>query len=504
MVELKIDTIRRLINDRENKNVDFKLQVDFTIPQQRVGLAKDVVAFSNAEGGTIIVGIEDKTRDIKGIKSPLDHDQIVQSITDLTDPPVDISVDSVKIDGVLIGIITIPRGKMVHQLRQDRTIYLRRDGVNSKATPDEIILISDEREYSSRVYLSEPEKFFSIDNTLFMLTGEELPYRKIEKRGGLRQLAESPVFLPEFSRWTSAPEFGNTKGSLMVSYPNFGYLKHKEFVEQISKVETQLNALSRYLDLGAQTILHWSISSYGALCYGCGSDTLLKALDDGELGVISIVACGDFRGSDQRRSFFLLICGYCKSKEGDMTLVQDREVRLYLSTIPFSTGWFRVLFSPFLDEDKIPFSTLSYELVHPRLRVWHSMIRPRLVVPIRGVVGRYKYLSIHEPMIGAAIADTKWFNPNLYVITNEWKRADVERDPFSDTIFERIKNEREINECPVELMNECVVSLTNPVPSYDDIASRETTGFYLPLIKHLELEVTGHTVHVLGLNASPK
>ena len=56
---------------------------------------------------------------------------------------------------------------------------------------------------------------------------------------------------------------------------------------------------------------------------------------------------------------------------------------------------------------------------------------------------------------------------------------------------------------PIELLNECVVSLTNPIPSYDDIESRKIKGFSLPLVKHLELEVIGHTVHVLGLNASP-
>lgn len=500
-----VDDIRDLINNRENKDVDFKETIDFTNQKHRNGLAEDSVAFGNAAGGTIIIGVEDSTRAVKGMATPLNHDQIIQSITDLTDPPVDISVDSVDIDGVLVGIIKISRGKTVHRLRKDRTVYLRRDGINYKATPEEIILLSDERDYSSRVYLSEPEKLYSSNNGVFIFSEEERPYRKIAKRGGLRNLAECPVFLPEFSRWTSAPEFGDTKGSLLVSYPNFDYVKHKEFVEQVGKVETQLNMLARYLDLGPPAILQWSISSDGALCYGCGSDTLLKALDDGEMGAISVIACGDFRGSNQQRSFILLISGYCKARDGNMTIVQDREVRLYLSAIPFSTGWFHALFCPVLDEDMIPFSTLSYELIHPRLRVWRPLSVPRLAIPIRGVVRRYKYQSMHEQLIGAVIADTKWFTPRLYKIGNEWRGGNVGQDRgFSNKVFDMVDREREIMECPIELLNECIVSLTNPIPSYGDIESSEIKSFYLPLIKHLELKVIGHTVHVLGLNASPK
>jgi hypothetical protein len=149
-----------------------------------------------------------------------------------------------------------------------------------------------------------------------MLSGslrEEQPYRKIVKRGGLEELAASPVFLPEFSRWISAPEFGDTQGSLMVSYYDLDYLKHDDFIAQVANVENQLRLLARYLDFGLQDVLNWSISSHGIMCYGRGSETLQKALDNGELGVISVTGCGEFRGSNQQRSFLLLMCGYCKS-----------------------------------------------------------------------------------------------------------------------------------------------------------------------------------------------
>lgn len=504
MCSSEIDVIRQLINNRENKNIDFKRSLDLSRDRSKNRLAINVLSFADAEGGTIIIGVDDRTRDIIGIPSPLNHDQIVQSITDLTDPPVDISVDTIEIDGKLLGLIKIQRGKTVHRLRSDRSVYIRRDGINYRATPEEIAQLLDERDYSSRVYLSEPIKLFSSDNGVIMLSGEEQPYMKIAKRGGLEHLAECPVFLPEFSRWISAPEFGNTKGSLMVSYHNFDHIRHNDFIAQVTKIEDQLSLLGRYLDVGLQGVLNWSISSHGAICYGRGSETLLKALEKGELGVISIAACGEFRGSNEQRTFLFLICGYCKSRKENITLVQDREMRLYLSALPVSNGWVRALFSPLLNEDIIPFSLLSYELVHPRLRVWRSVIRPNLVVPMKGIVGRYQYQSGDDAQIGAAIADTKWFDPKLYKIETEWQGGNVGRDQdFKGRIFQTIKNDSKIVKCPIELLNECIVSLTNPIPSYNDIESRNIKGFYLPLIKHLELEVIGHTIHVLGLNASP-
>jgi hypothetical protein len=402
----KIDDIRRLINNREDKNVDFKRLVDFTTDKSKNKLATDIVSFANAEGGTIIVGIEDQTSEIIGIAEPLNQEQIVQSITDLTDPPVDISIDTIEIEDKLVGLIQIKRGKMVHRLRNGRTVYLRRDGINYQATPEEIAQLLDERDYSSRVYLSEPYRFFLSNNNITMLSGEEKPYRKIAKVGGFMPLAECPVFLPEFSRWISAPEFGDTKGSLMVCYPKFGYIKHNDFVAKVSEIENQLSLLGRYLDASISGVFDWSISSDGAMCYGRGSETLLRALDNGELGAIAITTCGEFRGSTHQSSFLLLISGYCKSRQQNVTFVQDWEIRLYLSALPVSNAWVRALFSPFLDENIMPFSLLSYELVHPRLRIWRSVVGPMPVVPIKGVIGRYQIDSGDYVAIGAAIADT--------------------------------------------------------------------------------------------------
>ena len=495
----EIEDILQLINNRENKEVDFKLELDLSRDRLKKGLAEDVVSFANTKGGIIIVGVEDETRHIRGIPTPLDHDRIVQSITDLTEPPVDFSVDTIEINGKLVGLIKIPCGKAVYCLRRERRVVIRRDGIKSTGTPAEIAQLSEERDYSARVYLCEPNTFLSFDDRAVMLSGEVQQYRKIAKRGKLAHLAECPLFLPEYSRWIAAPQFGDTKGSLMVHYYDPSYIKHSDFISQVAEVENQLGLLARYLDFGFQAAINWSISSHGFLCYGRGSQTLLQALEQGELGVISIAACGEFRGSTERRSFLLLICGYCKSRKQDVTFVHDREMRLYLSTLPVSNAWVRTLFSPFLNEEEMPFSLLSYELVHPRLRVWRPGVRSLPVVPIRGVIGRYNYQSGDNAGISAAIADTKWFDPRVYKVGTLWPGGSASwgRD-IPSMIYEPIDRDPEIKSCPISLLNECVVSLTNPIASYDEIESREVKGFHLPFIKHLEVKVIGHTVHVLG------
>ena len=504
MTEHTADDILELINGRENKDVDFKISIDISGKKAK-NLAIDAISFANAKGGLIIVGVEDKTKKMIGLSAPLDHDRIIQSITDSTYPPVDAYVDTVTISDKFIGTIRFQPGNTVHRL-QNQDVYIRRDGINYRATPEEIVRLADERDYLSRVYFSDSSGLYSSDDKAVLLSGEEEPYRKVNKTGGLTNLAECPVFLPEFSRWTPVPEFGNTQGMLMVNYRGFDHIQHDNFIDKVSEVENLLNRLNRYIDRGMQGVLNWSISSFGTVCYGCGSGTLFQAFEDGELGAITICACGDFRGASHQRSFILLISGYCKSRECNLALVQDWEMNIYLSTIPITHGWIRALFSPFMNEDDFPFTLSSYELVHPRFRVWRPVLRQRVFVPIKGIIGQYRYSSSRKPvMMGAAIANTEWFNPRLYRLDVEWNRSRSNRDLSSiERARTDIETEARISGCPVRLLGECVVSLTNPVPLYDDIESGDASHFYPPLIKHLELGVTGHNVHVIGLNASPR
>jgi len=76
--------------------------------------ACELVAFSNSHGGKIVVGINDKTGNI----NPLSFVEIQETTNLLTNlasenvfPNILISVDTVKVDGGQVVIVTIPEGK---------------------------------------------------------------------------------------------------------------------------------------------------------------------------------------------------------------------------------------------------------------------------------------------------------------------------------------------------------------------------------------------------------
>lgn len=66
--------------DRKSVNIDPKT------------LAIPLVAFANADGGTVVIGISDKTRRIEGI----DYD--IQKLNDLLRVPFDFCIPTVKIE----------------------------------------------------------------------------------------------------------------------------------------------------------------------------------------------------------------------------------------------------------------------------------------------------------------------------------------------------------------------------------------------------------------------
>jgi predicted HTH transcriptional regulator len=59
-----------LLTLNEGKTLDFKR--DLSSPK---GLLKTLVAFANTAGGKLIIGVEDKTRQVVGVDFPLDDEE---------------------------------------------------------------------------------------------------------------------------------------------------------------------------------------------------------------------------------------------------------------------------------------------------------------------------------------------------------------------------------------------------------------------------------------------
>lgn len=102
--------------DLENSTLDFKT-VGRSIGDALKDLAEAAMCFSNAGGGTLIVGVQDKVAGPPAfVGSPLDATKTVGRIYELTEPGLIVIVDTVSHYGVQLTIIAVPRSPDVHQV----------------------------------------------------------------------------------------------------------------------------------------------------------------------------------------------------------------------------------------------------------------------------------------------------------------------------------------------------------------------------------------------------
>ena len=94
----------------ESKNIEFKV----SRPEKSIKYMKSVVAFANGKGGSIVFGIDDKTRNIVGIPEEIvfrEMDAITNAISDSCEPVIVPDIYPQTIDGKTIIIVEIGTGK---------------------------------------------------------------------------------------------------------------------------------------------------------------------------------------------------------------------------------------------------------------------------------------------------------------------------------------------------------------------------------------------------------
>ena len=130
--------IKVMIGKGETSTVQFKRNVT-----NEQSIAQEMVAFSNAKGGTILIGVDDKTWEIIGL-----GDDDIRKLTDLlvnaanehVKPPVFIETATVIVENKKIVIVTIPEGNDKPYKDKDGLIFLKNGANKRKVTSNEEIL----------------------------------------------------------------------------------------------------------------------------------------------------------------------------------------------------------------------------------------------------------------------------------------------------------------------------------------------------------------------------
>ena len=131
-----------LLKKMEGPKLDFKQLLNIDTDSGRKELAKDVCAIANSRGGRgyIIIGIEDKTKKIIGVDRNFSEEQIQQIISSRIEPPIPISLETLKYKEKDIVIINIYDGpQKPYQMRENGAFYTRRGSTNDTMRKQEII-----------------------------------------------------------------------------------------------------------------------------------------------------------------------------------------------------------------------------------------------------------------------------------------------------------------------------------------------------------------------------
>lgn len=132
------EEILQLISQGETSSVQFKLNVS-----NEQSISQEMIAFANTKGGTIIIGVDDKTWDIIGLT---DEDirrlsnLLVNAANEHTKPPLFIETQTIIIHSKKIIVVTVSEGLDKPYKDKDGIIFMKNGANKRKVINNEEIL----------------------------------------------------------------------------------------------------------------------------------------------------------------------------------------------------------------------------------------------------------------------------------------------------------------------------------------------------------------------------
>jgi ATP-dependent DNA helicase RecG len=192
--------LEELLIKNEGKTLEFKENT-----KSLSSIIKTIIAFANTAGGTIVIGVEDKTKNIIGVSSPLDEEEklanvISDSIAPLLVPEIEIQTYRNK-ELVIIHVYHTAGPFYLKTLSPEQGTYIRFGSTNRVADRDTLQSLKDfarNRYFDETPYLQGKinNLNWEIINNLFQKTNSKITPQKAENLGLTTQHANKdyPTF----------------------------------------------------------------------------------------------------------------------------------------------------------------------------------------------------------------------------------------------------------------------------------------------------------------------
>lgn len=169
------EEIKSLVTGGEGYQAEWKRSV----PSKVKELTEEICAFSNAAGGTLLIGVDDHNQIIGASVTNAKLSAIQNSVNEIN-PPVQVSMETVPVDGKEILCIEVPSGKQKPYVFSG-AIYVRQGPNTQKLTTAE--QMRDFFQQSDRIFFDElpvPEfkPSVDLDQEIFQLFRAEAGFSK--------------------------------------------------------------------------------------------------------------------------------------------------------------------------------------------------------------------------------------------------------------------------------------------------------------------------------------
>ncbi|HPO90187.1 MAG TPA: putative DNA binding domain-containing protein [Victivallales bacterium] len=124
-----------IIGRGESSTVQFKENT-----YNELSIAQEMVAFSNTEGGLIIIGVDDKTWEIKGLtKEDINrlNNLLINAAEQQVKPPIYITTENITIENKLVMVVKVPKGTAIPYKDKDGAIWVKNGANKRRVTSNE-------------------------------------------------------------------------------------------------------------------------------------------------------------------------------------------------------------------------------------------------------------------------------------------------------------------------------------------------------------------------------